>query len=172
MVPRGHGDGLRVGDAAWEPGDHHGMGRVKASGCTQSSARGISRVPPVQAIPCLVHRSLQGVKRGWSIDWSKALGGREAEGFPGQRDAGSSLGGWKPRGGAGPLLAQTPFWGQSMPRLGTGNGVMLSHGKRRRKLSSPARRPWRVSLALHHRKPLAGPRPGRSRGQTGTLNKP
>lgn len=105
----------------------HGTGRVKASGRKQSPARGISHIPPVQAIPCLVHRSLRGVKRGWSIDWSKALGGSEAEGFSGKRDAGS---GSQKRGGveysrcsAGnpptPTLAQPPLWGQSVLGMGT-----------------------------------------------------
>lgn len=40
---------------------HRVPDRVKVSGCRLSPARGISKVctvPPAQAIPCLVHRSL------------------------------------------------------------------------------------------------------------------
>lgn len=87
---------------ARERSDNHGTGRVKASSRRQSPARGISHVPPVLAIPCLVHRSLQGVKRSWSIDRSKALGDSEAEGFPGRRHAGSSLGGLEGKVGSVP----------------------------------------------------------------------
>jgi len=72
------------------------------AGLKQSPARGISHVPPVRAIPCLVHRSLRGVKRGWSIDQSKALGSSEAEGFPTRGNARSGLRGWRPKQGGVP----------------------------------------------------------------------
>lgn len=110
-VPRGHGDGQGDGRCWREPGDNHGAGRVKASGRRQSPARGISHVPPALAIPCLVHRSLRGVKRSWSIDRSKALGGSEAEGFPGRRHAGSSLGGGL-EGGVGSIPGDKG-WGRA-----------------------------------------------------------
>lgn len=132
------------------------------------------------AIPCLVHRSLRGVKRGWSIDWSQAQAQRGPR-LP-QEGAQAPTFGLGTRGGSETSLGTKDGAvgtcramgnaGEASPRLPGARGVRAWHW-------SAINRLWILSRVLPgqtgtSREPRAAPGAGnlrRERPQLGLRNR-